>query len=289
MMRHLPPMLVRLAILALLPQNLFAQEPDFLAKLRPYRPEHAVTGTIRSWGNNYMIPLMAIWEEGFRKYHPGVHFETTLNGTETAIAGLYSGVADLGIMGREIYNPEVEGFERWFGYKPMGIQLTSGSHNNAHKNFALMIFVHTDNPLSQLTLPQVAAIFGCDCRECEDQPIRTWGQLGLEAGANRPIDVYGYGIDSGFSGFFRSAVFKDGRKWNSEMKEFYSAKSADGSVIDGGKLMLDALAHDPYGIAFANVRYGNPRRERLRKKNANAATRSIRSRGFTASPPMISY
>jgi phosphate transport system substrate-binding protein len=267
-------LLILIALLALASPSSFAQNPEFLAGLTPYRPERAVTGTIRSWGNNYIIPLMSVWEEAFRKHHPALRFETTLQGTETAIAGLYSGVADLGFMGREIYQPESMGFEGWFRYKPLGIEVTTGSYNNPHKTFALMVFVHKDNPLSRITLAQVAAIFGCDCKQGAKRLIRTWGRLGLTGEwAERPIHVYGYGLDSGFARFFRMVVLKDSYKWNSELHEFYSVKAADGSVIknasapvvaadgsviDGGQLMLDALAKDPYGIAYANVRFMNP-------------------------------
>jgi len=115
----------------------FAQDLDFLTGLDPYRPQQPVTGTIRSRGNNYTIALMKLWEEGFLKHHPTVRFETTLNGSETAVAGLYGGIADVGFLGREIYQPENEAFEEWFGYKPLGIEVTTGSYDNPHKTFAL--------------------------------------------------------------------------------------------------------------------------------------------------------
>ena len=242
-------------VLAFAVQNGRAQEPDFLTGLTPYRPERSVTGTIRGWGNDYAIPLMRLWEQGFRKYHPAVRFETTLKGSETAIAGLYGGIADFALLGREIYEPEIRAFQEWFHYEPLGIEVTTGSYNNPHKDFALMIFVHKDNPLSRLTLAQVLTIFGCDRKQ---GPIRTWGQLGLVGEwSERPIHVYAYGPDSGFARFFRTLLL-GGHQWNPEIREFYNVKAADGSEIDSGQLMLDALAKDPYGVAYANVRYINP-------------------------------
>jgi phosphate transport system substrate-binding protein len=244
-------LLIFIAVFALVAQSGFAQDPDFLAGLISYQPEQAVTGTIRTWGNNYMIPLMRFWEEGFRKHHPAVRFENTLKGSETAIAGLYSGVADLALLGREVYEPEIRAFQEWFHYEPLGIEVTTGSYSNPHKDFALMIFVHKDNPVSQLTLAQVVSIFGCN----KQGPIQTWGQLGLTGEwTDRPVHVYAYGTDSGFGRFFRTLLL-NGYQWNPEMKEFYNVKTADGSEIDSGQLMLDALAKDPYGVAYANVCY----------------------------------
>jgi phosphate transport system substrate-binding protein len=125
-------------------------------------------------------------------------------------------------------------------------------------SFALMVFVHKDNPLSTLTMAQLAAILGCQCAPNGRKPIHTWGQLGLRGKwTNRRIHLYGYGIDSGFGRFFQMLVLKNSYKWNSEMKEFYNAQSAGGSSVDSGKLILDALARDPDGLAYSNVRFMN--------------------------------
>ena len=251
-------LLALVALLAFTFQTAFAQDLDSLTGLDAYQPQQPVTGTIRSRGNNYTIALMKLWEEGFLKHHPTVRFETTLNGSETAVAGLYGGIADVGFLGREIYQPENEAFEEWFGYKPLGIEVTTGSYDNPHKTFALMIFVHKDNPLSQLTMAQIVGIIGCEPTPGGKGPMRTWGQLGLTGEwASRPLDVYGYGADSGFGRFFRMLILNDSYRWNSELKEFYNAKAADGSDIDSGQLILDALAKDPYGIAYSNVSYMN--------------------------------
>ena len=267
-------LLALVALLAFTFQTAFAQDLDSLTGLDPYQPQQPVTGTIRSRGNNYTIALMKLWEEGFLKHHPTVRFETTLNGSETAIAGLYSGVADLGFLGREIYQPENEAFEEWFGYKPVGIEVTTGSYDNPHKTFAIV--VNKENPLNEISMDQLERTFGSErsggwelvknenylytakYARGADSNIRKWGQLGLTGEwASRPLDVYGYGADSGFGRFFRMFVLNDSYRWNSEMKEFYNAKAADGSDIDSGQLILDALAKDPYGIAYSNVSYMN--------------------------------
>ena len=118
-----------------------------------------MTGTIRNWGNNYIAALMKMWQDGFQKYHPAIRFETNLKGTEAAVAGLHGGIADLAFVGREVYGPESRGFENWFGYQPLVIQISSGSYNTQHKTFALMVFVHKDNPLTKLAMAQLDAVF----------------------------------------------------------------------------------------------------------------------------------
>ena len=237
----------------------FAGEPDFLQNLKPYHPTQRVSGTIRNWGNNYIPALMKQWEDGFRKFQPGVRFKTNLKGTEAAVAGLYGGIADLAFVGREIYAAESQGFEEQFGYPPLGIEISSGSFNTPHKTFALMVFVHKNNPIAMLTMPQLAAIYGMERRMGGQNSIRTWGQLGLTGEwANRPIHVYGYSFNTGMANFFRMTVLKHSDKWNPDLRDFDNGRTAGGEVINAGQYVLDALAKDPYGIAYANVLFTNP-------------------------------
>jgi phosphate transport system substrate-binding protein len=237
----------------------FAQDLDFLKDLKPYRPEQKVSGTIRNWGNNYIPELMKDWEEGFQKYQPDIRFETHLPGTETGMAGVYGGIADLGFIGREVYPEEHNAFVGVFGYEPTVIEISSGSYATPHRTFSLQVFVHKDNPLSKLTLGELERIFGCGSKDKAQAPIRKWGDLGLTGEwADKPIHVYGYNFDTGMAGYFGKVVLKGSSKWNSELKDFDNGRDAKGEVINAGVYVLRALEDDPYGIAYANVMYGNP-------------------------------
>ena len=235
-----------------------AQDIDFLKDLKPYRPEQKVSGTIRNWGNNYIPALMKDWEEGFQKYHPDIQFETHLPGTETGMAGVYGGIADLGFIGREVYREEHNAFVGVFGYEPTMIEISSGSYATPHRTFSLQVFVHKDNPLAKLTLAELHRIFGCGCIDSACEPIRKWGQLGLTGEwADKPIHVYGYNFDTGMAGYFGKVVLNGSSKWNSELKDFDNGRDAKGEVINAGVYVLRALEDDPYGIAYANMMYGN--------------------------------
>jgi phosphate transport system substrate-binding protein len=63
-----------------------------LSDLPAYKPEQQVSGTIRQWGSNYLADssLGPSWEEGFRKYHPGIKFDDNLTSTFVGMAGLYT-------------------------------------------------------------------------------------------------------------------------------------------------------------------------------------------------------
>ena len=235
-----------------------AAPADYLAALKPYQAASAVSGTIRVWGNPYIPGLVRDWEDGFRRAQPGVAFETRLKGTEAAMAGLYGGIADIAFIGREPYAPELRAYQEWFGYPPVGVKITLGSYATQHKTFALMVYVNKDNPLAGMTLAQLDAIFGAERRRGAPAALREWGQLGLGgAWTHRPIHVYGYNFDTGMAGFFRLTVMKDSPRWNPELKDFDNGHTASGDVINAGTYILDAVAHDPDGIGFANVLFEN--------------------------------
>lgn len=258
-MRSARPVLAAMALaLAAWAASAAAAPADYLAALKPYQAASAVSGTIRVWGNPYIPGLVQDWEDGFRRVQPGVAFETRLKGTEAAMAGLYGGIADIAFIGREPYAPELRAYQEWFGYPPVGVKITSGSYATQHKTFALMVYVNKDNPLAGMTLAQLDAIFGAERRRGAPAALREWGQLGLGgAWTHRPIHVYGYNFDTGMAGFFRLTVMKDSPRWNPELKDFDNGHTASGDVINAGTYILDAVAHDPDGIGFANVLFEN--------------------------------
>ncbi len=243
-----------LILIALIALSSRAQDMNSLPR---YRSKETLSGTMRIWGDDRMETLMSYWQEGFRKFHPDVRFETKLMGTGTGMAGLYTGVADLALMGRDTTSSEIMAFEWVFRYKPLGIGVATGSLDVPGKTFAVAVFVHKDNPLSKLTLTQMDAIFGSEHLR-GPRNIRTWGELGLTGDwKDKPIHPYGYDVETGTGRFFRQAVFRGSDKWNCDVKEFVDAKRSDGALVDAGGRILEALAQDRYGIAYSNLGFTN--------------------------------
>src|SRR5215469_11378905 len=79
-----------------------------------YIPAEQVTGTITIWGNDGMVNLSRLWEDGFHKYHPNIKFDDHLFSTATGIGGLYAGHGDLAYMGRDMWFVEGLGFSKTF-------------------------------------------------------------------------------------------------------------------------------------------------------------------------------
>lgn len=254
-----------------------------LSKLPQYQPEQKIADcdTIRSWGSVDMAGMMKSWEAGFRKYQSAVRFADTLKGTETAQAALYTNVADLGLMDREILSLERHVLLRRTHHLPLELTVATGSFDVARKSPALAVFVNKDNPLSRLTLKELDGIFGDQRTGAWDdkyrwhpelarsaaENVRTWGQLGLTGEwKDQPIHVYGYPITiySPFPGpmiFFRDVAFNGGDIWNSALLEF-----------DQGDQITAALSQDRYGIAYTSLAYRTAQIKPLALANAAGTT-----------------
>jgi phosphate transport system substrate-binding protein len=216
-----------------------------LASLPPYRPAAPVTGQIGIWGDDGMKTVVGYWEEGFRRFHPQARFAVTLKGSSTGMAGVYSGVADLALLGREIEPVETMAFAWIFRYPPGRIEVANGSVGAAGKSPAVAVYLHRDNPLGRLTLAQLDAAFGCEHRRGAAK-ARTWGDLGLGGDwALRPIHLYGYDVETGRGAFIRRVVLRGSRKWDWDLLTEFSGPDADRQIVA-------ALARDRFGIAVAS-------------------------------------
>jgi phosphate transport system substrate-binding protein len=216
----------------------------------------ASPSVIRVWGSDIPAAIMKLWEDGFQKRHPEVRFDTRLMGTNTAMAGIYSGVADLALMGRTSTPVEDMGFAWILKYKPLGVEVMTGSLDGPGKSPALALLVHRDNPIAQATLAQLDAVFGCERLRGAPKMARTWGDLGLTGEwADKPIHAYAPDVTSGTMVFFRQVVLKDSRKWNwAQLKEFEDLPSADAD-----QQIAAAVANDPYGIGVSNLHFADSR------------------------------
>ena len=156
--------------------------------------------------------------------------------------------------GREIWPVEVEAFEDVHHYAPLGVDVVTGSLDIRNKDFALVVFVNRANPLAHLSLPQIAKLFGA-----EQKPPTTWGELGLTGEwARRPIHVYGFEIHRGFGYYLEQRVMNGSAKWNPALVELGDVKKADGSLLDAGQRIVDAIGADPDAIGYSSLLYKNP-------------------------------
>ena len=222
------------------------------AELPTYTPTYQVAGVIHTWGSPQMGELLRLYEEGFRKLQPAVSFEDSLKSTVSSVAGVYTGRADIGLLGRKIWPTEVQAFESVTGHTPTTIEVATGAYDVPKATYALMIFVNRSNPIASLSTGQLDRIFG----NTERKPIRTWGDLGLKGvWVKRTIHLYGFSTDNDKALIFSRMIFKESVRWNCNLREY--SNTSGPHATDAGELILQAVAKDPAGIGISNIHYAS--------------------------------
>lgn len=239
---------------------IFALVPVVALAALPPPADTSSPDLIRVWGTAELKPLLERWQQGFKKTHPRVRIESRMVGSDVGLPGLYTRRADLALIGRTATDAEVKAFEWIFRYKPAAVEVATGSLGASGRSPALVVYVHRENPLAQLTLAQLDAAFGSERLRGAPAKVRTWGQLGLTGEwRDRPIHLYAPDTEEGTGRFFRSAVLNDSRMLDWEhLREFADTKSSPASH-DAAQKILGTLAADPLGLALAGANPDDPR------------------------------
>jgi len=221
--------------LALAASSLSAQAVKVDAGIPSYSKTSGVSGNMSSVGSDTLNNLMTLWAESFRKQYPNIRIQIEGKGSSTAPPSLIQGTAQLGPMSRLMKADEIDGFEKKYGYKPTPIRVAVD---------ALAVYVNKDNPLQQLTLQEVDAIFSKG-RACGGKAIATWGQTGLKDGnwASKPISLYGRNSASGTYGFFKEHALCKG-----DYKDTVKEQPGSASVVQG-------VTEDKFGVGYSGIGY----------------------------------
>ena len=210
------------------------------AKITHYKSTAGVSGNLGSIGSDSLNNLMTYWAEGFKKKYPNVNIQIEGKGSSTAPPALIAGTAQLGPMSREMKSSEIEEFEKKYGYKPTKIGVALDS---------LAVFVNKDNPIKNLSLDKVDAIFS-KTHKRGGADVTTWGQLGVTGKlAAMPISIYGRNSASGTYGYFKEHALNKGDFKNSVKEQPGSA-----SVVEGVAKDIAAIGYSGIGYATSGVR-----------------------------------
>ncbi len=230
----------RLLLLALLLRPLAAPaavDPD----LPDYVPASGVAGNLSSAGSDTLANLMTLWAQSFKRYYPNVHAQVQAAGSSTAPPALTEGTASLGPMSRAMKDGEREAFENRFGYLPTAIPVAID---------AVAIYVHKDNPVSGLTLPQVDAMFSATRRCGRRNSVRRWGELGLKGfWSQRTIQLFGRNSVSGTYGFFKREALCNG-DFDSRVNE----QPGSASVVQAISTAVNGVGYSALGYRTASVK-----------------------------------
>jgi phosphate transport system substrate-binding protein len=204
-------------------------------RIPAYSKTSGISGNVDSIGSDTLNNLMTFWSEGFRKEYPNVRIQVEGKGSSTAPPALIAGTAQLGPMSRAMKSTELDAFEQKFGYPPTQIRVAVD---------ALAVYLHKDNPIDQLTLEQVDAIFSKTRRCGASLGVSTWGELGATGGwAAKPIRLYGRNSASGTYGYFKTVALCKG-----DFQDTVKEQPGSASVVQG-------VTEDVYGVGYSGIGY----------------------------------
>lgn len=218
-----------------------AQAQKVTDNLPEYNKVSGLSGNLSSVGSDTLANMMTFWSEEFKRMYPNVNMQIQAAGSSTAPPALTEGTSNFGPMSRAMKSKEIEAFEKRFGYKPTAVRVAID---------ALAVFVHKDNPIQGLTIPEVDAIFS-STRLCgASKQVQRWGDLGLTGSwVNRDLQLYGRNSVSGTYGYFKEIALCDG-----DFRNNVNEQPGSASVVQSVSTSLNAIGYSGIGYITSGVK-----------------------------------
>lgn len=188
-------------------------------------PVYAQGRAISIKGSDTMVILGQRWAEVYMSKHPGVTLQVTGGGSGTGIAALINGGTDICESSRPMKPKEREQAKARHG---RDVKETSVALDG------IAIYVHKDNPLKSIALPQLKDLY--------TGKIKDWKDLGLPAGR---IVAYSRENNSGTYVYFKEHVL--------ENADF----AADIQTLPGTAAVVNAVSKDRASIGYGGIAYGS--------------------------------
>ncbi len=228
-----------LALFAALSFSALAAEVD--EGIPEYQRTSGVSGNLSSVGSDTLANLMTLWAEDFKRVYPNVNIQIQAAGSSTAPPALTERTSNIGPMSREMKDNEIEAFESRYGYKPTAIPVAID---------ALAVYVHKDNPIAGMTIPQVDAIFSSNQRCGSTASVDSWGELDMRgAWERRDIQLFGRNSVSGTYGYFKDVALCDG-----DFKNNVNEQPGSASVVQSVGTSINGIGYSGIGYRTSSVR-----------------------------------
>lgn len=196
--------------------------------------------SIQNSGSDTMVNLAQAWAEAYAQVDPAVSVEVSGGGSGTGIAALINGTVEIANSSRKVEPEELEKAKQNTGKEP--IEYLVGYD-------ALAVYVHKDNPINEITLEQLAEIFG------EGGKLEKWSQLGVKNSScsNDEIIRVSRQSNSGTYHYFREAIL--GKKRD------FKLGSRD---MNGSKDVVELVSQTPCALGYSGLGYHTPAVKMLR-------------------------
>jgi phosphate transport system substrate-binding protein len=183
-------------------------------------------------GSDTMVNLVQILAEEYMGKNPGTPIAVLGGGSGTGITGLINQTCDIATHSREWKPKEIDqAWEKGVTPRPFIVAVDG-----------LSIVVNEKNPIDQLTMAQVGAIYRGE--------IKNWQALG---GAKQAVSLYGRQSNSGTYVFMQEFVLGN-KNYSTDMKE-----------MNGNAQIIEGLLQDEGGIGYVGVGYLYDEKHQIRK------------------------
>lgn len=217
---------------------------------------HADNITVK--GSDTMVILGQKWAETYMKAKPGTTVQVTGGGSGTGIAALLNGTTDICNSSRPLKPQETADFIKKFKARPREYKTCMDG---------LAVYVAAGNPVQELSLPQLEAIF--------TGKITNWKQVG---GPDAPISLYSRENSSGTYEFFKEHVLNK--------KDFAAAAK----TMPGTAAVIQGVAKDANGIGYGGIAYGEGVKHlKVKKDDASTALEPTEENVLTGKYPIARY
>ena len=192
-----------------------------------------LTGSFNIVGSNTVTPLTAVWAEEFMNINPKVNIAVSGPGSGAGIAALINGTTDICQASRAIRQKEIDQ-ANGVGVEPYEIQVATD---------ALSVVVHPSNPVSELTIVQLSAIY--------TGKITNWKEIG---GNDTQIVAIARDTNSGTHVFFKEQVVQMKGLATEDKSLEYGSKILQLPSTEEG---VSEVAKNPNAIFYPGLGYVN--------------------------------
>jgi len=201
------------------------------------------TTIIQNKGSDTMVNVAQVWAEEYAAVAPDVEVEVSGGGSGVGIAALIRGAVDVANASRDMKPQEIEAAEKNTGKRP--VEFTVGYD-------ALAVYVHKDNPLDEIELGRLAAIY------VEGGTVTRWSQIGvtIPGVSDDTIVRVSRQSSSGTYEFFRDHVL--------DQRDFQLG-SRD---LNGSKEVVELVSTTPTAIGYSGMGYATDHVKMLRLMTA---------------------
>lgn len=226
---------------------------------------------IQNTGSDTMVNLAQAWAEEYVKVDPSISVEVSGGGSGTGIAALIAGTVDIANCSRKIEPEELDKARTNTQKEPKEFILGYD---------ALAVYVSKENPLNEISIQQLAEIYG------EGGKVTKWSDLGVQMpeGASDEIIRVSRQSNSGTYAYFREAILGKGHDFKLGSRDMHGSKD----VVELVAKTPGAIGYSGMGYATHNVKMLKIARKAGETSYAPTAENTL-NKTYPISRPLIMY